>query len=187
VKDLRLAWVWAMNDGAANQNMPLVHNGTIYVVNPGNVIQALDGRTGDLIWENEVGPLTQIGMGSMRNVAIYEDKLIVATTDARLVALDARNGKLAWTTVIADRNLGYSNTSGPIVARGKVIQGLQGCSRFGLIVASSAPTMRRPASLRGSSTPSRTSASPAATPGASCRTTSERAARPGSPAATIRI
>ena len=66
----------------------------------------------------------------MRNIAIYEDKIILATTDARLVALDARNGKLVWETVIADRAKGFSNTSGPIVARGKVIQGLQGCDRY---------------------------------------------------------
>jgi alcohol dehydrogenase (cytochrome c) len=132
VKDLRLAWVWAINDSAgANQNMPIVHNGTMYLVHPGNIVQALDAATGDLIWEHEVGPMNQIGMGSMRNFAIYQDKILLATTDARLVALDARNGRLVWTTTIADRNLGYSNTSGPIVARGKVIQGLQGCTRFG--------------------------------------------------------
>jgi alcohol dehydrogenase (cytochrome c) len=132
VKDLKLAWVWAMREqGGANQNMPLVHDGTIYLVNPGNVIQALDARSGNLIWEHEVGPLTQIGMGSMRNVAIYEDKLIAATTDARLVALDARNGRKIWETEIADRTKGFSNTSGPIVAKGRVIQGLQGCARYG--------------------------------------------------------
>jgi alcohol dehydrogenase (cytochrome c) len=132
VKDLKLAWIWSMREqGGANQPMPLVHNGIMYLFNTGNVIQALDGRTGDLIWENEVGPLSQVGMGSMRNIAIYEDKLILATTDARLVALDARNGKLVWETAIADRTKGYSTTSGPIVARGKVIQGLLGCSRYG--------------------------------------------------------
>jgi PQQ-dependent dehydrogenase (methanol/ethanol family) len=131
VKDLKLAWVWSMNEGGANQPMPLAHNGIIYLFNTGNVIQALDGRTGELIWEHEVGPLQQVGFGSMRNIAIYEDKIIFATTDARLVALDARNGKKVWETVIADRAKGYSNTSGPIVARGKVIQGLQGCSRYG--------------------------------------------------------
>jgi alcohol dehydrogenase (cytochrome c) len=132
VKDLKLAWIWSMREqGGANQAMPLVHNGIMYLFNTGNVIQALDGRTGDLIWENEVGPLSQVGMGSMRNIAIYEDKLILATTDARLVALDARNGKLVWETAIADRTKGYSTTSGPIVARGKVIQGLLGCSRYG--------------------------------------------------------
>jgi alcohol dehydrogenase (cytochrome c) len=131
VKDLKLAWVWAMREGGANQPMPLVHNGIMYLFNTGNVLQALDARSGDLIWENEVGPLQQVGFGSMRNIAIYEDKLIVGTTDARLVALDARTGRQVWETVIADRRLGYSNTSGPIVARGKVIQGLQGCSRYG--------------------------------------------------------
>jgi alcohol dehydrogenase (cytochrome c) len=132
VKDLRLAWVWAIRDDVgANQNMPLVHNGTMYIVQPGNIVQALDAATGDLIWEHEVGPIRQIGMGSMRNFAIYQDKIILATTDARLVALDARNGRQLWATVIADGTLGFSNTSGPIVARGKVIQGLQGCTRFG--------------------------------------------------------
>ncbi len=131
VKDLRLAWVWNMNEGGANQTMPLVHNGIMYLWNTGNILQALDARTGELIWENEIGPLQHIGFGSMRNIAIYQDKIIAATTDARLVAIDARNGKKLWETTIADRSKGYSNTSGPIVARGKVIQGLQGCARYG--------------------------------------------------------
>ena len=61
--------------------------------NTGNIIQALDGRTGDLIWENHVGPIRRVGFGAMRSIAIYEDKIFIATTDARLVALDARTGK----------------------------------------------------------------------------------------------
>ena len=44
VKDLRLAWVWSMNDGGANQPTPLVHNGIIYLANTSNIVQALDGR-----------------------------------------------------------------------------------------------------------------------------------------------
>ena len=132
VKDLKLAWVWAMRENAgANQPQPLVHNGTLYLVNPGNTVQALDAATGELIWEHEVGPSTQVGQGSMRNFAIYQDKVIVATTDARLVALDARNGKLVWQTAVADRTKGYGTSSGPIVARGKVIQGMTGCTRYG--------------------------------------------------------
>jgi alcohol dehydrogenase (cytochrome c) len=132
VKDLKLAWVWAMRDGlGANQPMPLVHNGIIYLFNPGNIVQALDGRTGDLIWEHEVGPLQQIGMGSMRSIAIFEEKLIVSTTDAKIHALDARNGKIIWTTTVEERAKGFNQTSGPIVARGKVISGLQGCARYG--------------------------------------------------------
>ncbi len=130
VKDLRLAWVWAMNETGANQTTPIVHDGVMYLANPLNMIQALDAATGELIWEHHVGPSTLIGFGSMRNLAIYGDKLFFATTDARLVALEARTGKLVWNTVIADRAKGFANTSGPIVIRGKVIQGLQGCDRY---------------------------------------------------------
>src|SRR5207302_862386 len=49
VQDLRLAWVWAMNDGGANQPTPIDHNGIIYLANTSNTVQALDGRTGELI------------------------------------------------------------------------------------------------------------------------------------------
>ena len=96
VQDLRLAWVWAMSEGGSNEPMPLVHNGIIYLVNTGNIVQALDGRTGELIWENHVGPEAIVGQAAMRNLAIYQDKIFVATNDARLVALDARNGKVVW-------------------------------------------------------------------------------------------
>ena len=131
VKNLQLAWVWAMNEGGSNEPMPLVHNGIIYLINTGNVLQALDGRTGDLIWENHVGPNTQVGIAAMRNIAIYENKVLVATNDARLVAVDARNGRTVWDTPIADRAKGYANTAGPIVIHGIVVQGLVGCDRYG--------------------------------------------------------
>jgi PQQ-dependent dehydrogenase (methanol/ethanol family) len=132
VKDLQLAWMWAMNEGGgANEPMPLVHNGIIYLVNTTNILQALDARTGELIWENHVGPNAQNGMGAMRNIAIYQDKVLFATNDARLVALDARTGKKAWDTPIADRSKGYTATSGPMVIHGVVVQGLTGCDRYG--------------------------------------------------------
>lgn len=130
VKGLRLAWSWSMNEGGANQPMPLVHGGIMYLTNTMNMVQALDAATGDLIWEHQVGPNQAIGFGAMRNLAIYRDKIFLATTDARLVALDARDGRKVWDTVIADRAKGFSNTSGPIVIRGKVVQGLQGCDRY---------------------------------------------------------
>jgi alcohol dehydrogenase (cytochrome c) len=130
VKGLRLAWSWAMNEGAANQPMPLVHDGVLYLTNVMNEVQALDGRTGELIWANQVGPNRAIGFGAMRNLAAYGDKIYLATTDARLVALDAKTGAVRWDTRIADATKGFSNTSGPIVVKGKVIQGLQGCDRY---------------------------------------------------------
>ena len=130
VKELKLAWSWAMNEAGANQAMPLVHNGIMYLGNTGNMMQALDAATGELIWENQVGPNSINGFGAVRNIAIYGDKVFLATNNARLVAFDARTGKVVWDTTIADGTKGYTNSSGPIVVRGKVIQGLHGCDRY---------------------------------------------------------
>ncbi len=126
VANLRLEWVWNMHEGDS-EPAPLVYNGIIYLINPGNVIQALDGKTGELIWEHWTGPANR---QDMRNIAMYGDKIIQATTDARLVALDARTGEQVWETVIADNSKGFANSSGPIVADGKVISGLAGCARY---------------------------------------------------------
>jgi len=132
VANLRLAWIWAMNDqDGANQPMPLVHNGIIYLVGTGGTVEALNGKTGDLIWQAEVGPGEAVSIGSMRNLAIYEDRLLIATTDARLVALDAVTGRQLWETTIANRSKGFANSGGPIVIHGKAINGLGGCDRYG--------------------------------------------------------
>ena len=109
--------------------MPLVHNGIMYLVNTGNIVQALDGRTGELIWEHRVGP--RAAAGAMRNMAIYQDKMFVATTDARLVG--ARRAHRQARVGDAHRRSAQRATApraGPIVINGKVVQGLNGCDRF---------------------------------------------------------
>jgi alcohol dehydrogenase (cytochrome c) len=130
VDELTLEWVWAMTDGGWNEPAPVVHDGVLYLNNMGNIIQALDGATGELIWENRVGPVVPTG-DAMRGLAIYGDKLFIATTDARLVALRAQNGQIAWETVIGDRAEGaFGTSSGPIVVGGKVLQGMGDCTLF---------------------------------------------------------
>jgi len=94
VKDLRLQWIWAMNEGGANQPAPLVHNGVIFLNNPGNVLQAIDGKTGELIWENRYG--SNANGAAMRGISLYEDKIFVATSEAHLMAFDAKTGKNLW-------------------------------------------------------------------------------------------
>jgi len=126
VSGLQLAWVWNMHEGDS-QPAPLVYNGIMYLINTGNNIQALDARSGDLIWEHAAGPNDQ---NSMRNIALYDDKVFQATTDARLLALDARTGEPVWEVQIADPERGFANSSGPLVADGKVIVGLAGCARY---------------------------------------------------------
>ena len=130
VSQLSLAWVWGMEAGRS-QPAPLVRDGIIFIPNFGNVVQALDGRDGTLLWEyRRQFPEGGRSGGVLRTLAMWQDLIYVATTDAHLVALDARTGAVRWDTEIADETLGYSNTSGPIVADGVVINGITGCGRF---------------------------------------------------------
>ncbi|HWF08486.1 MAG TPA: PQQ-binding-like beta-propeller repeat protein [Bryobacteraceae bacterium] len=125
VADLHLVWSWAMQEGASNGNQPapIVHNGILYVNNTGMVLQALDAKTGELIWENRYGSVPNAP--AMRGIAIYDDKIFVATGDAHLMAFDARTGKQVWDTTIGDRSKGeYQTSSGPIAVKGRLIQGL---------------------------------------------------------------
>jgi alcohol dehydrogenase (cytochrome c) len=135
VARLQLAWSWAMDSTGAQEATPLVHDGVLYLPNPRGVIQALDGATGDLLWEYR--PESSRGTGAsgdgngvQRNIAIFGDKIFGTTNDAHVIALDARTGKLMWDTRAADSKLGYGYTSGPIVVRGKVIAGMTGCTRY---------------------------------------------------------
>ena len=128
VHRLQLAWSWGMEDGRSQQ-APLVRDGVLFLSNPGNVVQALDAADGTPLWEYrrrfEGGP-----RGQLRTLAIWEDMVYVATADAHMVALDAATGTVRWETRIADPEKGYSNSTGPIVADGRVINGINGCGRF---------------------------------------------------------
>jgi alcohol dehydrogenase (cytochrome c) len=130
VRNLRLEWVWAMNENGASEPTPIVHNGIVYLSNTSNTVQALDGRSGELIWENRLGPDSTRGYGATRSLAIYGDKIFVPTTDARLYALNARTGEIVWQTALAEGKSGFSATAGPIVIHGKVLSGLTGCGQY---------------------------------------------------------
>lgn len=129
VTDLRMAWSWAMEPGI-NQPAPLVHDGILFLVHFGSVVQALDAGSGDLIWEYRRSFPEGTRPERLRSFSLYRDNLYIATGDAALVALDARSGTVVWETQVADPAEGYTNTSGPIVAGGRVINGIQGCERF---------------------------------------------------------
>jgi alcohol dehydrogenase (cytochrome c) len=131
VAKLRLAWAIAMREGS-NQPTPLVHDGIMYLTHSGNVIQALDGASGDLIWEYTYAyPAESKTLGGpTRNIAIYGERLFLATYDAALVAIDARTGRQLWRTVKADYTQGYTHTSGPMSAGGVIVSGINGCERY---------------------------------------------------------
>ncbi len=129
VKNLQLKWAWAMNEGGANETHPVVHDGVVFLFNTDNIMQALDARTGKLIWENRIGPRSPHLYGGNRGIALYKDKVFTNTTDAHLVALDAKTGKTAWNIKLGEQR--HATTGGVIVVHGKVITGLTGCSSYG--------------------------------------------------------
>ena len=131
VGTLQLAWAWAL-DAGRSQPTPLVHQGRMYLTNPGNVIQALDAASGELLWEyrRELPELLERFAPSLRGIAIFDDKIFIDTSDAHVVALDARTGDVVWDTEVGDHEKGFTYTSGPLVADGKIISGMAGCQHY---------------------------------------------------------
>ena len=130
VDELQLAWVLAVREGN-NQTTPLVHDGVMFLAHPGNVVQAIDALTGNVIWEYR-SPLPEDApqRGATRTLALYGDKVYLATYDAALVALDARTGTEVWRTVKADYTQGFMHFGGPVIANGVVVSGINGCQRY---------------------------------------------------------
>ena len=131
VGNLRLVWSRALRDGGRQQGTPLVYDGVIYMPNPNDVIQAIDAVTGDLLWEYQ-RPLPDDACERLipgvcttnRNLAIYDDLIIDTSVDEYVFALDARTGALVWETQVLDYRTHPANQStGPIIANGKVISG----------------------------------------------------------------
>ena len=129
VGELRIAWVWAMEAGRV-QTAPLVHDGVLFLANPGNVLQALDARTGDIIWQYRREYPDGRRSNLMRSIALYQDKVYMTTADLSVVAVDARTGELVWQTKKADEADGFYHTAGPVIADGVVISGITGCGQF---------------------------------------------------------
>ncbi len=128
VHRLQLAWAWGLPDGSRYRTAPLERDGVLFLTGAGDRVQALDAKDGTLLWEYRRKGSS--GGERVQSVAIWQDQLLVSTSDAAMVALEARTGRVRWETQIVDSELGFGNTAGPIVADGKVINGINGCTRF---------------------------------------------------------
>jgi alcohol dehydrogenase (cytochrome c) len=125
VGTLQLAWSLSLPAGP-NTATPLVHDGVIYVHSFGDHVQALDAATGDELWHYARELPSTFRPTVKRNMAVYGDKLYVGTSDVHVVALDAKTGAVVWDAAIAAEGSGFGLTGGPLVARGKVMQGVNG-------------------------------------------------------------
>jgi alcohol dehydrogenase (cytochrome c) len=130
VGDLRVAWAWSLPNGQ-NEATPLEHDGVLFVDSYGDRVQALNAVTGDLLWQYSRQLPSDNRTSVKRNLAIYRDKLLVPTSDDHIVALAVKTGKVIWDTQIADYSKGFQTTGGPLVAKGKVMQGIAGQSPGG--------------------------------------------------------
>jgi alcohol dehydrogenase (cytochrome c) len=124
VHRLQLAWVWALPDGSRYRTAPLERDGVLFLTAAGGIVQALDATDGTLLWEYRRRDAS--GGDRVQSVALWEDLVLVSTSDGAIVALDAPTGVVRWETP----QMGFGNTAGPIVADGKVINGVNGCGRF---------------------------------------------------------
>ncbi len=127
VGELRMVWSRGLTPGS-QQGTPLVYNGIMYMPNPGDVIQAMDAVTGDLLWEYRRAHPDDLEdylrADTNRNLAIYGTQIIDTSKDDHVFALDATSGRLVWETRILDYTTNPAHqTSGPIIANGKVISG----------------------------------------------------------------
>ena len=129
-KDLTLQWVFQSRSLEKHEVTPLVVDGVMYTIQSPNDVIALDAATGKTIWTYAHKPAPETKnpcCGNLtRGVAILDNKLFLATLDAQLIAIDARNGKELWKTQVADYKDQYSMTSAPIVIKDKVITGVAG-------------------------------------------------------------
>ena len=123
VASLKLAWTRGMADGT-QEGTPLVHDGVMFLPNPGDRIQALDAATGDLLWdfkrqfpEGFRGGTTN----TTRTLALWGKTVIDLSADDFVYGVDVETGKMQWETRVLDyREDSGTQSGGPLVAGGKI-------------------------------------------------------------------
>jgi alcohol dehydrogenase (cytochrome c) len=141
VKQLSLSWSWALPNGP-NEATPIVHDGVMFVYGYGDVVQALDAATGDLLWQYTRRLPKDQPPTFKKSIAIYGQYVYVATSDVHMVALDAKTGAVEWDTPLVPAGAAnFWMQGGPLVAKGKVIVGTMGLAPGGnYIIALDAET-----------------------------------------------
>ena len=136
VAGLGISWFFETPYTNGLQGTPLVVDGVMYASGEWSVVYALDARSGKLLWKYDPQVPRETSYkyccGAVnRGVALWEDKVYVATLDGRLVAIDAASGFAVWEKQTTDTSKPYSITGAPRIANGKVLIG-NGGSEYGV-------------------------------------------------------
>ncbi|MEO5698165.1 MAG: PQQ-binding-like beta-propeller repeat protein [Burkholderiaceae bacterium] len=129
VAKLKPAFIFQTAVLESMETAPIVIDGIMFLTTSYNHVYAVDAVTGKEFWhyKHKMGPVTTYCCGpNNRGVAIMGDRLYMGTLDAKLVALEAKTGKVLWETQIADPELGYSETMAPVAVNGKILIGTNG-------------------------------------------------------------
>ena len=106
IKRLKLAWSMDLPVGNS-VTAPLAVDGTLYFASGYSIVHAVDALTGKLLWQYDpkaaeaAGRKLRQGWG-IRGLAYSNGKLYVGTHDGRLIAIDAKTGKLVWSVLTVD-------------------------------------------------------------------------------------
>lgn len=129
VKNLGLAWVEDMPVKDGSTGVPLIDEGIIYQSAALGKVFAHDLGTGKLAWSFDaqikfpMGIIPSWGSRLTRGLALWEDLVITATGDCRLIALDKKTGQQRWQASACDPDKSYTITGAPRVGGGKVFIG----------------------------------------------------------------
>jgi alcohol dehydrogenase (cytochrome c) len=133
VKGLKEAWSHVASRATRGlQSMPLVADGILYYSGSYNQIWALDGATGEVLWAykqklNEDLVSKQTHSPYNRGIALGYGNIYMGTLDGKLVAVDAKTGKLNWETkLVESEKVTIGFTGAPLLVKDKIIIGAQG-------------------------------------------------------------
>ena len=99
-------------------------DGILYFTVPDN-IWAVDARNGHQIWHYTAPPNKAFHIGQ-RGVSIYKGWLYYMSSDAHLLSIDPKNGKVRWDVVVADASKGQWATMSPLIVGNHVLVGASG-------------------------------------------------------------
>lgn len=131
VSRLRIRWVHQFTSPELkSEATPIVSGGTVFMTEPtpGTVI-ALDARTGEQRWrfERNLAERLPACCGRVnRGLAVLGQKLFMGSLDGYLIALNARDGSIAWQIQVASPSEGYTMTGAPLIVNGLVVVGVAG-------------------------------------------------------------
>lgn len=129
----RLEPVWTVSTSTleGHQAPPIVNDGVMFITTPFNRLLAIDAASGDVLWTyvHQIPPDSSAIHPTNRGVALYGDKVYMATGDAVVVALDAVTGQVVWQRPVEDYRTGYYMTMAPLIVKGRVLVGVSGGER----------------------------------------------------------